>query len=336
MYHLLSHLRSRRPPSLFLSRKSNYSLPLSFLFSFRLIRNSTHLSSSIKMHFSSTSIFILTWTLCVLSTKASWISRRRHIHLQPRSPRNLQEPANVDGSIRALPPNITTSAAAGNLTAAGRFFQNISDSTPLVAPLYELCNIGSNHSTVPASCISALRPAPTSSCSTVLVGFYTSITVSDCSQIVTFSTKNGYSIVSATASPTATPFLRARQERQDASAPTQEESPQIQKLRTYYAAPWQAVAANDPKDIEVKTCKVNEEDIDESCETDTRKYVLATKYREVTVTSTVSASTTLSSVRLSTSSPSWNFHSCDNIGNPSSSSSRRNHQRPSRSNGTFH
>ncbi|CAG8951830.1 hypothetical protein HYFRA_00005634 [Hymenoscyphus fraxineus] len=245
------------------------------------------------MHFYTPSILMLAWT--VILTEASWIPGRRHIHLFSRSPREYQEPSSIDDSIRRLTPNISTpgNLTSGNLTATTRFNRNAS--VPLLAPLYDICSIGSNHTTIPASCISALRPARTTTCSTVIIGFYTSITVSDCSQTITFSTENGYSLVSTTASPTTTPFLRARQEEQAQYTSSQEGSPRVQKLRTYYAAPWKELAANNPQDIEVKTCKVNESDKDEDCEIDSREYILATNYKEVTVTSTLSISTTLSS-----------------------------------------
>ncbi|CAG8982967.1 hypothetical protein HYALB_00003546 [Hymenoscyphus albidus] len=218
------------------------------------------------MHFYSPSILMLAWTIVL--TEASWIPGRRHIHLFSRSQREYQEPSNIDNSIRRLTPNISTpgNQTSGNLTATTRFSRN-----------------------------AALRPARTTTCSTVIVGFYTSITVSDCSQTITFSTENGYAFVSTTAYPTPTPFLRVRQEEQAQGISSQEGSPRVQKLRTYYAAPWKELAANDPKDIEVKTCKVNESDKDEDCEVDSREYVLATNCKEVTVTSTLSISTTLSS-----------------------------------------
>lgn len=141
-----------------------------------------------------------------------------------------------------------------------------------IVPLYEVCNTpGSN----PTSCSTAFETITTPSCSKVLTGWFTSITISDCDQSITPSTQSGYSpattIISAPShsSPTLTTYM--------------------QSISSYYIAPWHSLAANDPSDITVRVCKTDLAG-QEICSGIKEVWALHTEFLPVTRKSTLSIS----------------------------------------------
>lgn len=83
----------------------------------------------------------------------------------------------------------------------------------------------------------------TTACDATLTGFFTRVTVTDCSQSVTFSTKSSFYLIATT--PSAA--LAARQ-----AATTS-----IQSVVSYFVAPWQSIAANTPNGITIVVCTIN-------------------------------------------------------------------------------
>ncbi len=94
------------------------------------------------------------------------------------------------------------------------------------------------------TCITQYEPLETTICATVLTGIATRITVSECEQDITFSSRYGYVLRTAEAE-TANASL--------ATSPT----PSIQTLTTYYLAPWQSLTEpSAPSDVDVKICAI--------------------------------------------------------------------------------
>jgi hypothetical protein len=114
--------------------------------------------------------------------------------------------------------------------------------------VFDICT-GSESQTVEVEpCISIIAPELTSTCSTVLKGFFTKIRVTDCSQLVTFSKTDTFVIATATgaASMTSKTSLQVRQLSSTVSVvspsilPTvgPELSTYVQKITTYYVSHW--------------------------------------------------------------------------------------------------
>jgi hypothetical protein len=180
--------------------------------------------------------------------------------------------------------------------------------TPTSKSLFQfsICAISDVDRTKVDSCINTVPPTATPTCSTVLTVFFTKITVTDCSQSVTFSRMESYAIATATssASTSSRPSIRARQQRSTlpivapTGNPTETPKPKVylQKKVTYYVSPWQAVAANEPKDVTVITCVFDENNLSK-CRSFDQVWVTYTKYVPVSKTSTISIQNSFSEVR---------------------------------------
>ncbi|KAI9640432.1 hypothetical protein NHQ30_011177 [Ciborinia camelliae] len=154
-----------------------------------------------------------------------------------------------------------------------------------VIPIYETCNLPGAKTT---SCSPSFQTFISTKCSTVLTGYFTRHTVSECDEIVTFSTQYGYSL--ATKSPPASK-VSGPYKRHESTSVTQS---YINNITTYYAAPWQSIAANDPSDIQVNICGLSSKGI-HICTLVSEVWVIHTEYIPVYRTETISVSTLVSS-----------------------------------------
>jgi hypothetical protein len=92
------------------------------------------------------------------------------------------------------------------------------------------------------SCETVYAPMMTTVCATTLTGLASKITITDCSQEVTFSTECGFNL------ETPTPV---------ASSPSITPAPTVRRTFTYWLAPWQSLTAGEtPSDVDVKICTV--------------------------------------------------------------------------------
>ncbi|KAG9230871.1 hypothetical protein BJ875DRAFT_471044 [Amylocarpus encephaloides] len=154
---------------------------------------------------------------------------------------------------------------------------------------FQVCNAPGNNETDLASCVSAFDSGPsTSSCSTILTGIFTRVTISDCSQSVPFSTKATYSLAKPTSFASVKPASALRL-RQVPDTPLAKGN-YVQQIISYYISPWQSIVENDPRNITVLTYK-SDEGGKQTCETTSEVWVLHTTYVPVTVASTISLST---------------------------------------------
>jgi hypothetical protein len=142
----------------------------------------------------------------------------------------------------------------------------------VTAAVYQICEISES------GCLTAYQTKTTSLCSTVLTGFFTRVTVSDCNQNITFSTRRSYSLTSTVVPALTTAVAR----RQAASTSTF-----VQSVVSYYVAPWQSIAANTPTGITVVVCTVSATGV-EDCLRIQEVWVVHTEYIPVMSTSTVS------------------------------------------------
>jgi hypothetical protein len=108
-------------------------------------------------------------------------------------------------------------------------------------------NVSANHSAIvtgTGSCETVYAPTETTVCATTLTGLASKVTITDCSQEVTFSTECGFMLETPT--PTA-----------DSNASMVTPAPTVRQLFTYYVAPWQSMTAGEtPSDVDVKICTV--------------------------------------------------------------------------------
>ncbi|KAB8298945.1 hypothetical protein EYC80_001096 [Monilinia laxa] len=154
-----------------------------------------------------------------------------------------------------------------------------------VIPIYEICNLPGARTT---SCSPSFQTITTTKCSTVLKGYFTKHTVSKCNEIVTFSTQYGYSL--ATKKP-PTHSVSASNKRNRSTSGT---TTYVHNITTYYAAPWQSIAADDQSDIHVNICGLSSEGI-QVCTTVSEVWVIHTEYLPVYHTEAISVSTNFSS-----------------------------------------
>lgn len=154
-----------------------------------------------------------------------------------------------------------------------------------VIPIYETCNLPGASTT---SCSPSFQTLITTKCSTVLTGYFTRHTVSDCDEIITFSTQYGYSLATTTAS--ASGFSRLHRQIKSMSASKNN----VHNITTYYAAPWQSIAADNPSDIHVTICGLSSDGV-LVCTTVTEVWVIHTEYLPVHNTEVISVSTVVSS-----------------------------------------
>lgn len=118
---------------------------------------------------------------------------------------------------------------------------------PISGPPYSnTTNTTTNYSTTfigTSSCETVYAPVMTTVCATTLTGLASKVTITDCSQEVTFSTECGFAL--ETPSPVTS----------NASLITP--APTVKRTFTYWLAPWQSLTAGEaPSDVDVKICTV--------------------------------------------------------------------------------
>ena len=133
-----------------------------------------------------------------------------------------------------------------------------------------------------SSCSVAYSTTTKTICATTLTGLVSRITVSECDQEITFSSEAGFTLVTPSPPTPASTNVNA--------AALITPRPTLQRLHTYYLAPWQSITAGvPPSDVDVKLC-TEQANGTEQC----------TRYKEVweivpvTSTSTIHLPATLS------------------------------------------
>ncbi|KAF2009298.1 hypothetical protein BU24DRAFT_358997 [Aaosphaeria arxii CBS 175.79] len=108
--------------------------------------------------------------------------------------------------------------------------------------LYETKTAGSG------TCETVYVPTETTVCATTLTGLASKITVTDCSQEITFSSECGFTL------ETPTPTL---QNLTSLITP----APTVKRMMTYWIAPWQSLTLGDtPSDVDTKICTILDND----------------------------------------------------------------------------
>jgi hypothetical protein len=252
-------------------------------------------------------LYILALALCAFPVEAqsSLVRDRYHRGLNFR-----RENGTTEHKMQV--PKLDKALPAQNLSMATAPIANVTTSlipilTPPLRSMVEfyICTAPKLDVVEVDSCISTVSPKPNSMCSTVLNGFFTKITVTDCSQSVTFYKTGTMVMATATglAFPSSESSIQARQ--LTSTSPVKSSSkfstailtPKIyvQKVMIYYVSPWQAVAANEPSDITVVTCRYDEYNV-RKCRSVKQVWATYTKYVTVTKTSTISVATSFSEV----------------------------------------
>ncbi|PQE15060.1 hypothetical protein CJF31_00007130 [Rutstroemia sp. NJR-2017a BVV2] len=154
-----------------------------------------------------------------------------------------------------------------------------------IIPLYEVCNLPGTNTT---SCSPSFTTSTTTTCSTVLTGYFQRHTVSECDEIVTFSSQFDYALITTPIPTTTVPAARKRED----SVPDM--TTYVQNFTTYYAATWQSIAANDPSAIQVRICGTDING-DMTCTTITEVWIIRTEYVPVFYSKEISISTVVTS-----------------------------------------
>ncbi|KAF1842315.1 uncharacterized protein K460DRAFT_370290 [Cucurbitaria berberidis CBS 394.84] len=129
------------------------------------------------------------------------------------------------------------------------------------------------------SCSTAYAPIQTTVCATTLTGLASKVTITDCSQEVTFSTECGFTLETPT--PVTTNYSLIT------PAPT------VKRMYTYWLAPWQSLTAGEtPSDVDVKICTVLDNG-DLECERYQEVWEVVIVTNTITTTRTVQLSTTV-------------------------------------------
>lgn len=102
-------------------------------------------------------------------------------------------------------------------------------------------------------CETVYVPTATKVCRTTLTGLASKITVTDCSQEITFSSQCGFTLETPT--PTVSNFTALI-----TPAPT------VKQMMTYWLAPWQSLTSGEaPSDVDIKVCTILETDEELEC-----------------------------------------------------------------------
>jgi hypothetical protein len=134
-------------------------------------------------------------------------------------------------TVCALPPLAFVSGTFSNPASSGPPYLNYSVSTPP--------GLG--------ECLTTYSPTVTPVCYTVLNGIASRVTVSDCTQSITFSSDVYFSLDSSEPTPTA--LCLATQ------------APQIRPVTTYYVAPWDELTSGEtPEHVQVNVCATHAND----------------------------------------------------------------------------
>ncbi|TVY21621.1 hypothetical protein LARI1_G000163 [Lachnellula arida] len=224
--------------------------------------------------------FYMLWTLCALPVESLWLFCRSNGHLN----RAAKGPGETIRKTQGSEPdhNFTYSVPSPRIITPTLTSQSMVVTSVVAA--YEVCNTpGSNTS---STCSTVFRNITTSLCSTVLTAWFTSVTVTDCNQNITFSTQSSYSLATATTIPSTPSALPASQALSQGPTATTF----VQSVVYYFTAPWQSLAADTPTNIAVLICKFDQDD-NKTCQEIKEVWVVHTENVPVTSTSTVSIST---------------------------------------------
>jgi hypothetical protein len=216
---------------------------------------------------------LLTWMLCISITNASR-------YLGPLKGKR-DDTSSTSTWINSTFPWPTTKFITPTTTSQGM-------SVTHIIPLYEICNLPGANTT---SCSPSFTISTTTTCSTVLTGYFQRHTISECDEIITFSSQFDYAIITSPIPTTTAPAAR-RAKREE---PIPDMTTYAQSFTTYYAAPWQSIAANDPSAIQARICgsDINGE---LTCTTITEVWIIHTQYVPVYYSNEISISTIVTSV----------------------------------------
>ncbi|PQE05996.1 hypothetical protein CJF30_00004926 [Rutstroemia sp. NJR-2017a BBW] len=215
---------------------------------------------------------LLTWMLCIPIINAS-----RH----PVTKDELVDTSSTSTWINSTFPWPTTKCITPTITSQGM-------SVTHIIPLYEVCNLPGANTT---SCSPSFTTSTATTCSTVLTGYFQRHTVSECDEIVTFSSQFDYALITKPIPTTTVPAARKR----EGSEPDM--TTYVQNFTTYYAAPWQSIAANDPSAIHVRICGTDISG-DMICTTITEVWIIRTEYVPVFYSKEISLSTIITSPQI--------------------------------------
>ncbi|KAI9050425.1 hypothetical protein LZ554_005590 [Drepanopeziza brunnea f. sp. 'monogermtubi'] len=223
----------------------------------------------------------LVWALCFIPTYAILLPGRaawNHIKRSEQIGRN--QVGNLTKTATTTNPYVFSAPYAQVVlpspTSEGETFAS-------VVSVYEVCNMPGSSTT---TCSTVFETVTEEACSTVLTYAFSKTTISECTHNVTFSTHVDFAL-----STTTLPVTSGAQA-------TVTPSPTIityaQSTVSYYAAPWQSLAADTPTGITVLICTTDFNGI-ETCSLIEEVWVVHTTFVPVTATSTVSLSTSFSS-----------------------------------------
>ena len=126
------------------------------------------------------------------------------------------------------------------------------------APFYNGSANGTQIVEGTGSCSTIYSAAPTTVCATTLTGLASRVTVTECEQEVSFSSENGFTMVTPAPSTVWTSVGDVSGASGSASPVTITAAPTLQRLVTYWLAPWQALTAGGvPSSVDVKICTLD-------------------------------------------------------------------------------
>ncbi|KAI9879213.1 MAG: hypothetical protein M1830_009214 [Pleopsidium flavum] len=148
-----------------------------------------------------------------------------------------------------------------------------------------------NFSTSPTTviCSTVYSAVTTEICSTLLTGGGQLLTVTDCSQDVTFSTDHGYNMSTSTMLAPDSVIRKGTA----ITTPIPSTTTYMVPSTTYYMAPWQAVATGIPSQVQAKICS-SAPDGGQDCTSVFEKWVVTTVQVVQSFTQTINLTTTLS------------------------------------------
>jgi len=141
-------------------------------------------------------------------------------------------------------------------------------------------------------CSTVYSAVTTEICFTLLTGGGQLLTVTDCSQDVTFSTDHGYNLSTSTMTAPDSVIKKGTGMTQPIPSTTIFVVPTI----TYYMAPWQAVATGIPTQVQAKICSAAP-DGGQDCTSVFEKWIVTTVEVVQSFTKTINLTTTLAGVR---------------------------------------
>ncbi|PBP17531.1 hypothetical protein BUE80_DR011546 [Diplocarpon rosae] len=221
----------------------------------------------------------LIWTLCVLPIQAFWLpGRAAWTHVARSEPwARFKEAGSVRDASSLTTPYGFSVPSASVLKPTSTFQGKLATS---VVPIYELCSIPGRNTT---SCSTVLETITRETCSTILTYAFSKTTISDCTHIVTFSSQTDYSL--STTVLAVTTGLTARNDASRTASSTT--VTYAQSTTSYFAAPWQSLAADTPTGITVLICTTDFLAV-ETCTMIEEVWIVHTEYVPITMTSTLS------------------------------------------------